>query len=156
MPMARFLSLLAGLLLGLAASAATRANTPAAKPSALRVREPWVRWLPAGLPAAGYLTLVNPSKTDRVLTGASSPDYASVELHQSFPTGSGEMGMRRIDQLRVPAGGEVRLAPGGFHLMLMRARHAIKPGETVSVVLKFKHGPDLRVSLPVKPAGYRE
>ncbi len=122
----------------------------------LQVRDPWVRWLPAGLPAAGYLALVNATDTDRYLTAASSPDYTAVELHESYTAPGGEMGMRRVDRVRIPAHGEARLAPGGYHLMLMKARHPVAPGDTVTIDLEFADGRSLRVSLPVKPADTRE
>ncbi len=152
----RSILLLAPGLLGLAFSPTLAAAGSASAADAIQVREPWVRWLPAGLPAAGYLTLVNPSDTDRYLTGASSPDYAAVMLHESYTAPNGESGMRHVDKVRIPAHGEVRLAPGGYHLMLMKARHAIAPGDTVKVDLIFADGRTLPVTLPVKPAGYRE
>lgn len=140
--------------LGLAAlGLPTTASATGSDPAGLQVRDPWVRWLPSGLPAAGYLTLVNHSDSDCFLTGGSSKDYAAVELHESYTTPGGSMGMRHVDKLRVPAHGEVRLAPGGYHLMLMKARHPISPGDTVTIELTFEHGPSLQVSLPVKPAG---
>jgi len=140
----------------LAAVGAAPAATSAAPAATLQARDAWVRWLPAGLPAAGYLTLVNPTDADRYLTAAASPDYAAVALHESYTTGHGDAGMRPVDKIRIPAHGEVRLAPGGYHLMLMQARHAIAPGDTVTVELKFDDGRSLPVSLPVKPAGQRE
>jgi periplasmic copper chaperone A len=148
-------------VLGLALAGATGASLraappPPAGPPGIEVRQPWVRWLPAGLPAAGYLTLVNISGEDRTLTGATSPDYASVMLHVSYTLPNGDMSMRPISRLRVPAHGEQKLSPGGYHLMLMRQRHPIKPGDTVTVDLKFADGRILRVGLPVKPAGQTE
>jgi periplasmic copper chaperone A len=151
--------LFAGLLLGLAVLAAPGARLAARTDSAagdLQARDAWVRWLPAGLPAAGYLTLVNSSGADRFLLAASSPDYTAVELHESYTAPNGDMGMRRVDRVRIPAGGSVRLAPGGYHLMLMKARHPIAPGDVVTIELKFDDDRSLRVSLPVKPAGHQE
>ena len=152
----RSILLLAPGLLCLAFSPRVSAAGSGSAAADLQVQDPWVRWLPAGLPAAGYLTLLNLSDTDRYLTGAASPDYAAVMLHESDTAPNGEMGMRHVDKVRIPAHGEVRLAPGGYHLMLMKARHAIAPGDTVTVDLKFEDGRSLQVTLPVKPAGHRE
>ncbi|MGH7995380.1 MAG: copper chaperone PCu(A)C, partial [Opitutaceae bacterium] len=120
----------AALLLPLAA-----AGAPARRPADLQAEHPWVRWLPAGLPAAGYMTLANSSDRDQILLGAASPDYGSVALHESYTLANGSEGMRPVPRLRIPAHGRVRLAPGGYHLMLMEARHALSPGDSVTVVL---------------------
>ena len=148
------LRLIACLALSLLASRVASA-TPSATAGDLQIRDAWVRWLPADLPAAAYLTLVNPSDTDRYLTGGSSPDYNEVMLHESYAMPDGSTGVRHVAKLRVPAHGEVRLAPGGYHLMLMKARHHIAPGDTVTIQLMFADGRSLTVTLPVKPAGTR-
>lgn len=111
----------------------------------------WIRVLPAGLPAGGYVTLHNTGDTAVALTGASSPRYAHVMLHQS--TTDGGMGrMSMVDQLAIPAHGSVALAPGGYHLMLMQATKAVNAGETVSVTLDFADGSQLPVDFLARPA----
>jgi copper(I)-binding protein len=126
--------------------------THAASPDVVEVRDGWARWLPAGLPAAGYLKMINPSDHDVALKEASSPDYKHVALHRSITTPDGESRMTEAGQLLVPAGGEAVLAPGGYHLMLMQARRSIKPGDTVTIILIFADGRRQPVRLPVKPA----
>ena len=54
-----------------------------AVPSELRVEGAWVRWLPNGLPAAGYLTLVNESDADLALTGARTFPHLLVERNRT-------------------------------------------------------------------------
>ena len=52
----------------------------------------WVRWLPANLPAGGYLTIINHGDTAVRLLGASSNDYANVAIHQTHEqAGSSQM-----------------------------------------------------------------
>src|SRR5882757_10646703 len=48
----------------------------------LKVEDAWIRWLPANLPGAGYMTLTNMGMTERVLLGASSPDYGDISFHR--------------------------------------------------------------------------
>lgn len=128
-----------------------------ARPStALHAENAWVRWLPGGLPAAGYLTLVNPSARDRFLISATSPDYGSVALHQSYRLANGAEGMRAVPRLRVPAHGRVALAPGGYHLMLMDPRRSLAPGDTVGLILRFAGGQAVPVRLPVRPPSAAE
>ncbi len=144
------LAILLGAMSGLALSGVAAAPVSAD----LRATAAWVRWMPAGLPAAGYVRLQNPSSHDLRVTGASSPDYASVELHESITTADGNATMRRIDVLDIPAGARAEFKPGGHHLMLKGARRALQPGDTVMVDFTLADGAHLRVAFAVKPADY--
>ncbi|HVX03785.1 MAG TPA: copper chaperone PCu(A)C [Rhodanobacteraceae bacterium] len=135
----------AGLLLAVAVSAA-----PAA-PANIRVEHAWIRWLPANLPAAGYATIINDGDGVQRLAGASSADYGSAMLHHSR-LAQGDSTMEMIDHLDIPAHGSVKLAPGGYHLMLMHPKHPVKPGDKVPVTLRFADGTTLQVDFSVRPA----
>ena len=117
----------------------------------IAVQQPWVRWLPAGLPAAGYATLVNAGDTPVSLVGVSSPDYGTVMIHRSLDRGGMER-MVMVHAIPVPPHGRAALAPGGYHLMLMQPRHAIRPGMQVSVRFEFSDGSTIDVAMPVRPA----
>lgn len=117
----------------------------------VRVEHAWIRWLPANLPAAGYATIVNDGDGVQRLTGASSPDYASVMLHRSR-LAQGDSTMEMVDHLDIPAHGNVKLAPGGYHLMLSHATHGVKPGDKVPVTLHFVDGSVFQVDFSVLPA----
>ena len=140
------LTLLASASLGLAANAFAQA------PAAVHVSEAWIRWLPAGLPAGGYMTLRNDSAKPVALTGASSADYGQVMLHHSVMK-NGTMQMLPVARVEVPAHGELQFKPGGYHIMLMQARHEVHPGDQVPVTLSFADGEQLQVKFEVrKPA----
>lgn len=143
--MKRFSRKLASAAFGLLLAGAAFAGSP------VRVEHGWVRWLPANLPAAGYATIRNDGDKPVELTGAGSPDYAMAMLHRSVQK-NGTDTMEMVDVLEVPAHGEVKLAPGGYHLMLMDARHPIKPGDTVHVSLRFNDGETVQATWPVRPA----
>ena len=111
-PCARVLFVLGGALL----------LAPAAGAACLQASDGWMRATPSAM-AAGYLRLRNTCAAARVIVAASSPQYAGVSVHESVRV-DGVARMRALKQLEVPAGGEVVLAPGGLHLMLMPAAHA--------------------------------
>lgn len=140
------LALLTAAGLGLAPIAFAQSPTP------VRAEGAWVRWLPAGLPAGGYMTLHNDSAQAVALVGASSPDYAEVMLHHSVMR-NGTMHMLPVDKVEVPAHGELQFKPGGYHIMLMQARHEVHPGDQVPVILRFADGGQLRVSFEVRKPG---
>ena len=132
---------------------ATAAPATAAAPgkSALQVEHAWVRWLPADLPAAAYAVIVNHGDANARLTGADSPDYGMVMLHRSRLEQGSSM-MQAVAGMDIPAHAEAALAPGGYHLMLMEPRRAIKPGDTVKITLHFAGGTALQTDFPVRPA----
>jgi hypothetical protein len=109
------------------------------KPAAPHVQDSWVR-LPAvaGRPAAGYFTLHGTRQPD-ALIGASSPRAERVEIHSMTMT-DGVMRMRKESSIPVPAGSEVRFAPGGNHLMLFGLADGIRPGQAIPVTLSFQSG----------------
>jgi len=111
----------------------------------------WIRVLPGSLPAGGYVTLRNDGDQPATLQGASSPAYTSVMLHQSS-TDTGMGRMRMVGQLVVPAHGQVALAPGGYHFMLMGAGKPVQPGQSVQVTLHFADGSTLATDFQAKPA----
>lgn len=117
----------------------------------IAVQKPWVRWLPAGLPAAGYATLVNTGDMPVTLVGVSSPDYGAVMIHRSLDRGGMER-MVMVNSIPVPPHGSAALAPGGYHLMLMQPRHAIRPGQQITLTFTFADGSTIAVQVPVRPA----
>jgi copper(I)-binding protein len=136
-------SMLAGLLL-VGAVHATSAEH-------IRASHAWIRVLPGNLPAGAYVTLENDSDQPVTLSGASSAAYAEVMLHQSSSEG-GISRMAMLDSLTIPAHGKALLAPASYHLMLMKAAVPVKPGDTVSLTLKFTDGSTLVTNFIARPA----
>jgi periplasmic copper chaperone A len=140
------------LVLKVAACAALAISAAAAaSASSLKAESGWVRWLPANLPAAGYVVIRNEGDKPLKLTGADSQDYGMAMLHRSMQK-NGSDSMEMVDAIVIPAHGSVALAPGGYHLMLTGAKHPIKPGDSVRVSLHFDDGETLQVTWPVRPA----
>ncbi len=135
--------LLAGLLVagGVHATAAEHVHASHA----------WIRVLPGTLPAGAYVTLENNGDQPVALSGASSTAYADVMLHHSSTAG-GVSRMTMVDALTVPAHGKAVLAPAGYHLMLMRAKAPVKPGDTVQLTLEFTDGSTLPTEFVARPA----
>jgi copper(I)-binding protein len=118
---------------------------------ALSAEHGWIRLLPAGLPAAGYVTLKNATDRSARLVSVTSDAFGDIMLHQSLHAGGVER-MRMVDGIDVPAHGEVSLSPGSYHLMLMQPTYALKAGEQVVMVLHFADGGSLSAAFEVRPA----
>lgn len=141
-------TLLACLLLAAGTAAVAATSAP---PQGVHIEHAWIRWLPAQLPSAGYAEIVNDSDATVRITGASSPAYSTVMLHHSR-LAHGDSAMEMVDHLDIPAHGRVKLAPGGYHLMLSHAKHPIEPGDTVKITLDFAGGAKLQADFSVLPA----
>ncbi len=143
-------TLLLGGALGLV-SGAFAVPTASAGPTAspVRVTDAWIRWLPAGLPAGGYMHLHNDGAHTVALIGASSADYGRVMLHRSEMQ-QGTMRMLPVKKVDIPAHADVVFQPGGYHVMLMQPRKSIEPGQQVPITLKFSDGTQARVEFAVR------
>jgi copper(I)-binding protein len=136
----------ASLMLGAWLTAAAGAQSPAAS---VDVRDAWIRWLPSGLPAAGYMTLINRSDRPLELTAVSSDAYQEIGLHHSM-NHEGMSHMEAVKQISVPPHSTVPFAPAGYHLMLMQPTHTLAPGDHVTLVLHFAGGAERAVSFEVR------
>ncbi len=97
---------------------------------------------------AAYMSLT--SVRGDTLAGASSPDADMAMLHKTSRHG-GMSGMEDVDELDLPPGQTVTLAPNGLHVMLMGLKHPLVAGQTVRIDLTFKEAGIQHVSVPVQP-----
>jgi len=116
----------------------------------IEIDNSWVREAPPHAAVLGaYMTIENHMAKTAKLVHISSPDFARVEMHRSVEK-DGMMHMIKQSSIKVPANGKVMLKPGGYHLMLMKPKRALKAGDTVSLTLKFADGTQSVISVPVK------
>lgn len=102
---------------------------------ALRFENVWIKEAPPNAKVmAAYLTIENVGKREVEFTGASSPDFAKVEMHATR-TADGVMRMRKLESVVVPAGGGVDFEPGGQHLMLFAPVRKLRSGDKATLQL---------------------
>ncbi|WP_430390754.1 copper chaperone PCu(A)C [Dyella sp. 20L07] len=135
----------------LAAGLLLTAGVHATEAEHVRASQAWIRVLPGDLPAGGYVTLENTGDQPATLRTIISPSYGNVMLHKSSTEGGvGRMAM--VDSLAIPTHGKVELAPGGYHLMLMKAIAPVKVGDKVKLTLRFNDGSTLDADFVARPA----
>lgn len=117
----------------------------------VHVQQGWIRLLPGDLPAGGYASIRNDGDQPAVIRAVSSPRFASSMLHQSSSAG-GMSRMSMLDQLVVPAHGQVLLAPGGNHIMFGGVQGALTVGDKVPVRVEFGDGSAISGDFVVRPA----
>ena len=126
-------------------SAAAHAQTPE-----LIVKEAWARVpLAPQNNTAVYMMIDNPTATAKAIVAVSTPDADSSDLHEMRTEGK-MMKMMPLKSLPVPAKGSVELKPGGFHIMCNDLKKTLKPGDTISLVLKLDDGKTIPVTATVR------
>jgi len=71
-----------------------------------------------------------------------------VEMHGTI-TVDGMSRMREHEQLEIPAGETLSFEPGGLHLMLMQATHAIPASGEIPFTLLLEDGRSLQFTASV-------
>jgi copper(I)-binding protein len=141
------------LLLGAVAAGAAHSQTttlvdPKAETAFVRATDAVVRApLAPGRPAVGYVTLHGGARSE-TLTSATSGAAERIELHRSLSKG-GVMSMQKVTDVVVPANGELKLAPGGYHLMIFGMKPNLKAAD---IQLKFASNRTLTVRAQVEGA----
>ncbi len=138
------LALVIGLVVVLGGCSSSGASGSPAGSAAggIAVSGAWARAAAQDGTSAAYLTIDNAgSSADRLLS-VSTPAAGSSQVHETMSDASGMTGMQPVDGIDVPAGGQVQLKPGGYHIMLMELTKALTAGETIQLTLVFqKAGP---------------
>jgi copper(I)-binding protein len=109
----------------------------------------WVREAPpTSRVLAAYMQIINLTDTDLTITGITSPDFESADLHRTVVEG-GVASMLPVPELVIPAAGSVLLEPGGLHLMLFEPVRSLVQGDSVTLVLHRSDGICITLSAPV-------
>lgn len=126
----------------------------AAQEQGIAVHGLWLRQPPPSSEvSAGYMMIENPGTYPDRLLAVETPAAERVEIHEMEEV-DGMMRMRELEGgLEVPAGGDVELAPGGYHLMLMGVGEGLQAGQQVEAVLVFEQAGRVPVMFEVRPPG---
>lgn len=146
------------------------------------VSDPWTRiTAPTATTGAVYMDLESADGDRLVSASVPSGVAGKVEVHETVTNGesmdSGEMGdamegdamegdpmeggmegdammgMREMkDGLELPAGEEVSLEPGSYHLMLLELQAPIVEGDTIPVTLMFEKAGEVQVDAEARDA----
>lgn len=148
-------------------------TTAAAKQEGVTIEKQWARTSPMATDmGAAYMNITSP--VDDALTDVSvdasvaemaqihetvmaedaegmdhSSDMTDTTAMSSGTTAAPAMTMQEVDEIALPAGKSVSLAPGGYHIMLMKLAAPLKVGTEITVTLTFKNAGEVQVTVPV-------
>ncbi len=112
--------------------------------------------LPNAPVGGGYLTITNKGAADDRLVSVSSPAAGLSQIHEMKMEGD-VMKMNELpDGLVIPAGGTVKLEPGGYHLMFMQLTAPLVEGQSFPVTLTFEKAGAVEVQVEVGSPAARE
>jgi periplasmic copper chaperone A len=120
----------------------------------LVITQAWARATPGGAKVGGgYLTIENKGSAPDRLIGGSADISDKVQVHE-MAMNNGVMTMRPLDKgLVIEPGKIVKLAPGGYHLMMLDLKGPLKQGDKVPVTLEFEKAGKVKLSLDVQGVG---
>jgi copper(I)-binding protein len=120
----------------------------------LVITQAWSRATPGGAKVGGgYLTIENKGTIPDRLIGGSAEVASKVQLHE-MTMDDGVMKMRPVEGgLIIDPGKTVKLAPSGYHLMIMDLKSPLKQGDKVPVTLEFEKAGKVAVTLDVEGIG---
>lgn len=99
---------------------------------------------------AVFMRLVNDAPDADRLLGAETEVAGVVEIHETVLDGE-VMKMQMLPAgLEIPAGGEVLLRPGSYHVMLIGVHRDLTPGERFSIDLQFEKAGTVTVEVEVR------
>ena len=111
----------------------------------------WLRLLPAPAPSAGYFIIKNSGSKDVKVKAALAAAFDSFMLHQTTHEG-GMSKMSMVEDIVIPAAGELEFKPGGYHAMLEKPTRELKPGDHTNLVFLLDSGERIMALCEAKAA----
>ncbi|HTD05439.1 copper chaperone PCu(A)C [Undibacterium sp.] len=112
------------------------------------VKDAWVRaTVPQQKATGAFMKIQVPH--DARLIEVQTPAAATAEVHE-MKMENDVMKMRAIRGLELPAGKEVELKPGSYHVMLMGLKAQVKEGDIVPLTLIIEGKDKKRETIEVK------
>ncbi len=119
----------------------------------IRIEGAWGRPSPKVATAGAFYMLIKNegSVADKLSAGESSA-CGVVELHESYKTEEGAMGMRPVvgGSIEIPAGGEAELKMGGLHIMCIDKLEDFEVGAVLPLTLTFEKSGDMNIEIEIR------
>ncbi len=119
----------------------------------ISIEDAWGRPSPKVATAGAFYMLIKNSggEADKLVAGESSA-CGFVELHESYMTEEGAMGMRPVEGggIEVPAGGQAELKMGGLHIMCINKLENFEVGAVLSLTLDFEKSGQMTIDVEIR------
>ena len=142
----RIVRLAAAAAIGAAAALAPiAASAHSYKLGSLQIGHVWAKPAAKGADAIVYGPIFNTASDPAALEGASSPVAAKTELRSAADGAN-----KRLDEIALPPGKPVALAPWREHIVLTGLKKPLKSGDAVDLDLDFGKAGKLSVKVEIE------
>ncbi|MDR9419788.1 copper chaperone PCu(A)C [Gracilimonas sp.] len=114
------------------------------------MNEERVRPAGEGGTSAAYFRYANTLSIPDTLLSVESPVAGMAQIHESYETDDGMMGMRPGGQVILMPEESITFQQGGLHIMLMSLQKDLAEGDSVRIELEFSQAGSLVKMLPVQ------
>ncbi len=114
----------------------------------LSIDDVWARTGQPGQVSAAFMDVKNKGTADKIVS-AHCDCAKATELHD-MKMADGKMLMMQVPAMDVPANGDLKLKPGGYHIMLIGLNRPLVAGETLPIKLKFEKAGEVTVQAQIK------
>ena len=94
------------------------------------------------------MEIKNKGAADKIVS-ANCDCAKATELH-TMTMADGKMIMAQVPAMDVPANGELKLKPGGYHIMLIGLNRPLVSGETLPIKVKFEKAGEVTLQAKIK------
>ena len=119
----------------------------------ISIENAWGRPSPKVATAGAFYMLIKNegSVGDKLVAGKSSA-CRGIELHESYKTEEGAMGMRPVEggYIDIPAGGQVDLKIGGLHIMCIDKLEDFDFGAVLPLTLNFEKSGEMDIDVEIR------
>ncbi len=116
----------------------------------IEVVDSWARPGKTGMMSAAYFTIKNGTGEPDSLLSVSSSISDDIQIHESYATEDGLMGMRPQGLVPIPSNSEVQFKQGGLHVMIIQPNFDLAEGDSITLTLSFSSSLELNIKLPIK------
>lgn len=116
----------------------------------IEIMDGWVRPGKAGMMSAAYFNLTNNTPVADTLLAISSSVTSTTQIHQSYKTEDGLMGMKEQEFVPLPVGETIAFKQGGLHVMIIQPDLDLMEGDSVTFTLEFSSSKEVKIKLPVR------
>lgn len=116
----------------------------------IEVEGAWARPGMEGRMSAAYFLITNYTEAADTLVSIETEAADTAEVHESYESEEGMMGMRAVPELELPSQSTVRFEQGGLHVMLMQLTQQFSEGDSLRITLNFKNNDPVDVAIPVR------
>jgi copper(I)-binding protein len=123
---------------------------------ALEIDDAWIAEAPpVSKVMAAYMEIENETQQDRQAVAMQCKEFERAEFHRTIDR-DGMASMEHQQVLNIAASSELKLEPGGYHIMLFNPARQLKAGDRTDCSMKFDDGTTINFALEIKKSSVED